>query len=73
MIDNITDTVVHLANFGVYGTDKTIDFKNNYLGSANKAVIQKGIYDQTLNYIFHNLHQIINQIENFPNFFIAVF
>ena len=39
-----------MANFGVYGTDKTIDFKNNYLGSANKAVIQKSIYDQTLNY-----------------------
>lgn len=50
LVDNITDTVVHLANFGVYGTDKTIDFKNNYLGSANKAVIQKSIYDQTLNY-----------------------
>lgn len=50
LVDNITDTVVHLANFGVYGTDKIIDFKNNYLGSANKAVIQKSIYDQTLNY-----------------------
>ena len=50
LIDNITDTVVHSANFGVYGTDKTIDFKNNYLGSSNKALIQKGIYDQTLNY-----------------------
>jgi hypothetical protein len=50
LIDNITDTVVHLANFGVYGTDKIIDFKNNYLGSTNKAVIQKSIYDQTLNY-----------------------
>ena len=50
LVDNISDTVVHLANFGVYGTDKTIDFKNNYLGSANKAVIQKSIYDQTLNY-----------------------
>jgi hypothetical protein len=50
LIDNITDTVVHLANFGVYGTDKTIDFKNNYLGSTNKAIIQKSIYDQTLNY-----------------------
>ena len=50
LIDNITDTVVHFANFGVYGTDKTIDFKNNYLGSSNKAVIQKSIYDQTLNY-----------------------
>jgi hypothetical protein len=50
LVDNITDTVVHLANFGVYGTDKTIDFKNNYLGSTDKAVIQKSIYDQTLNY-----------------------
>ena len=50
LVDNITDTVVHLANFGVYGTDKTINFKNNYLGSTNKAVIQKSIYDQTLNY-----------------------
>jgi hypothetical protein len=50
LVDNISDTVVHLANFGVYGTDKTIDFKNNYLGSTNKAIIQKSIYDQTLNY-----------------------
>jgi len=50
LVDYITDTVVHLANFGVYGTDKTIDFKNNYLGSTNKATIQKSIYDQTLNY-----------------------
>ena len=50
LVDNITDTVVHMANFGVYGTDKTIDFKNNFLGSSNKAVIQKSIYDQTLNY-----------------------
>jgi len=50
LVDNITDTVVHLANFGVYGTDKTIDFKNNFLGSTDKAAIQKSIYDQTLNY-----------------------
>ena len=50
LVDNISDTVVHLANFGVYGTDKIIDFKNNYLGSTNKAIIQKSIYDQTLNY-----------------------
>jgi len=50
LVDNIADTVVHLANFGVYGTDKMINFKNNYLGSTNKVVIQKSIYDQTLNY-----------------------
>ena len=50
LVDNITDTIVHLANFGVYGTDKMIDFKNNFLGSTNKTIIQKSIYDQTLNY-----------------------
>ena len=50
LVDNITDTIVHLANFGVYGTDKTINFKNNYLGSSNKDVIQKSIYEQSLNY-----------------------
>ena len=50
LVDNITDTVVHLANFGVYGTDKVIDFKNNYLGSVDKVRIQKSIYDQALNY-----------------------
>jgi hypothetical protein len=50
LVDNITDTVVHLANFGVYGTDKIIDFKNNYLGSVDKVRIQKSIYDQALNY-----------------------
>jgi hypothetical protein len=50
LIDNITDTVVHAANFGVYGTDKTISLKNNYLGSTNKELIVKSIYDQTINY-----------------------
>ena len=50
LIDNLTDTVVHAANFGVYGTDKSIDFKQNYLGSSNKNKIIKSIYDQTLNY-----------------------
>ena len=50
LIDNITDTVVHAANFGVYGTDKTINLKNNYLGSTNKEFILKSIYDQTINY-----------------------
>ena len=50
LVDNISDTVVHIANFGVYGTDKIISLKNNYLGSTNKEQILKSIYDQTINY-----------------------
>ncbi len=50
LIDNLSDTVVHIANFGVYGTDKTFDLANNYWGSNTKPGIQKGLYDQTLNY-----------------------
>ena len=50
LVDNITDTVVHTANFGVYGTDNIINLKNNYLGSTNKEQILKSIYDQTINY-----------------------
>lgn len=50
LIDNISDTIAHTANFGVYGTDQSIDFKNNYLGATNKEKILKGLYDQTINY-----------------------
>jgi len=50
LIDNLSDTIVHVANFGVYGTDKTIDLSNNYWGATNKAAVFKGLYDQTLNY-----------------------
>ena len=50
LIDNNADTIVHAANFGVYGTGKSIGLKNNYLGSENKQQIIKGIYDQAINY-----------------------
>ena len=50
LIDNLSDTIVHVANFGVYGTDKTFDLSNNYWGANSKEGIFKGIYDQTLNY-----------------------
>lgn len=50
LIDNLSDTIVHVANFGVYGTDKNFDLTNNYWGTNNKAEAFKGIYDQTLNY-----------------------
>jgi hypothetical protein len=50
LIDNNTDTIVHVANFGIYGTDKSFPLKKNYLGATNVDKIKKGIYDQTLNY-----------------------
>ncbi len=50
LIDNLSDTIVHIANFGVYGSDKTFDLANNYWGFPNKENIFKGLYDQTLNY-----------------------
>ena len=49
LVDNITDTIIHAANFGVYGTEKSIDFENNYLGSTKQQVLE-GIYDQSINY-----------------------
>lgn len=50
LIDNIVDTIVHVANFGVYGTEKTLSLNNNYWGSILKDNIVKGFYDQSLNY-----------------------
>ena len=50
LVDNITDTIVHTANFGIYGTDKFFYIKKNYFGSIKKDQILKGIYDQTINY-----------------------
>ncbi|MFM6993582.1 MAG: hypothetical protein ACKOWO_00540 [Sediminibacterium sp.] len=50
LIDNLSDTVVHHANFGVYGTDKTFDLSNNFWGASTKDAVAKSIYDQTLNY-----------------------
>ena len=50
LIDNNTDTVAHAANFGIYGSDKTFNLTNNYLGASSKVAIAKTIYDQALNY-----------------------
>jgi hypothetical protein len=50
LVDNIADTIVHTANFGIYGTEKTIGFKNNYLGAENKQDVLKSIYDRSINY-----------------------
>jgi hypothetical protein len=50
LVDNLTDTIVHAANFGVYGTDKSFPLKKNYFGTSSIEKIKKSIYDQTLNY-----------------------
>jgi hypothetical protein len=50
VVDNISDTIVHAANFGIYGTDQTFPLKKNFLGSNSAEKIKKTIYDQTLNY-----------------------
>ena len=50
LVDILTDTIVHLANIGIYGTEKSIIFKNNYWGDNNKYKVYDGIYDQEKNY-----------------------
>lgn len=50
LVDNISDTIVHTANFGIYGSEKLFNIGNNYWGSVEKDKITKGFYDQTINY-----------------------
>jgi hypothetical protein len=50
LVDNISDTIVQAANFGIYGTEKSFNLRKNFFGTINKDQIQKGIYDQTINY-----------------------
>ena len=49
-MDNISDTIVHSANFGIYGSEKLFNIGNNYWGSVEKDAIIKGFYDQSINY-----------------------
>ena len=50
LIDNLTDTIVHQANFGIYGTEKEVSLQKNFFGSNKKEFISSSIYDQALNY-----------------------
>ena len=50
LVDNISDTIVHSANFGIYGSEKLFNIVNNYWESVEKEIITKGFYDQTINY-----------------------
>lgn len=64
LVDILTDTIVHLANMGIYGTEKSIIFKNNYWGDNNKYKIYEGIYDQEKNYSLPKL--ILEPYLNLP-------
>ena len=50
LFDINTGTFVHFANFGIYGTNKSINLKNNYWGTTDINHIYKSIYDQKINY-----------------------
>ena len=50
LVDNISDTIVHSANFGIYGSEKLFNIGNNHWGSVTKDIITKGFYDQSINY-----------------------
>ena len=50
LMDSYTDSLVHSANFGLYGSDKNFSLKQNYLGRDKKEYIINTIYDQTINY-----------------------
>ena len=50
LIDNIADTIVHAANFGIYGSEKIFKVNNNFWGTVDKEKLAKSIYDQTINY-----------------------
>ena len=64
LVDILTDTIVHLANLGIYGTEKSIIFKNNYWGDNNKYKIYDGIYDQEKNYALPKI--ILEPFLNLP-------
>ncbi len=75
LIDNITDTIAHLANFGIYGSEKTFNIDQNYWGTSNKKFIEKGIYDQTINYSSPKLNTdsiLISPSESNPLFIYSV-
>ena len=50
LMDNLSDTIVHEANLGLYGTEKVFNVKGNYWGSVTNDKITKGFYDQNINY-----------------------
>lgn len=62
LFDINTETLVHSANFGIYGTNKSIILNHNYWGTTDIKQIYRSIYDQKLNY---NTPEVI--IDSFLN------
>ena len=50
LMDNLADTIVHVANLGLYGTEKNFIVKGNYWGAITLEKVSKGFYDQNINY-----------------------
>lgn len=47
--DNIEDTITHLANFGIYGSEQSFVLKNNFFGN-NYNQINNSFYDKNYNF-----------------------
>lgn len=48
--DNNADTVLHAANFGVYGSCDSLKVPGNYWGATGERNIRKTVYDYSVNY-----------------------
>lgn len=48
--DNASDSMVHHANIGVYGSMDSVRISDNYFGGANESIRRQGIYDYLFNY-----------------------
>ena len=50
LINSTVDTLSQFANFGIYGTEDSINIVENYWGSSNENNVKGSIYDYSINY-----------------------
>ncbi len=48
--DNASDSMVHHANIGVYGSMDSVRITDNYFGGIDESIRRQGIYDYLVNY-----------------------
>ena len=65
LINTLSDTIVRQSNFGVFGTLKTFDLKNNFLGNASIKTIKKTFYDQSVDADAPNI--LVKEFSEKPN------
>jgi hypothetical protein len=65
LMDATSDTILQVANFGVYGSSKKIYLDKNYWGSTDNQMIAKSIYDQKNNASIPEV--VIDPILNTPS------